>query len=51
MHAAWADMLNWLSRQLVLGACPVVDSLTTHGMWMARVHRTIEPIGRGTFTT
>ena len=47
-RAAWADLLNLASRQAVVaGDGTVVVSLTTHGVRIARVHRTIESIGRG----
>jgi hypothetical protein len=43
----WADLSNIVKRSSVTGDVPVAVSLTTHGMRVARVHRTIEAIGRG----
>jgi hypothetical protein len=47
-RAAWADWLNLASRRpVVADGAPVVVSLTTHGVRIGRVHRTLESIGRG----
>ncbi|MEP7295467.1 MAG: hypothetical protein ABI702_04705 [Burkholderiales bacterium] len=39
--------MNGLGRRPVIGDTPIVVSLTTHGIRLARVHRTIESIARG----
>ncbi|HET7792090.1 MAG TPA: hypothetical protein VFL64_01790 [Rhizobacter sp.] len=47
-RAAWADWLNLVSRRAVIDeGANVVVSLTTHGVRIGRVHRTLESIGRG----
>lgn len=48
LYGAWADALNRVSRAPVNGDTPVAVSLTTHGLRLARVHRTLESIARGT---
>jgi len=48
LRGVWADVLNRISRQPVVGDGAVVVSLTTHGIRVRRVHRSIEAIGRGT---
>lgn len=46
--SAWVDLLNVATRHAVVAdAATVVVSLTTHGVRIRRVHRTIESIGRG----
>jgi hypothetical protein len=47
-YGAWADAVNHASRKSVTGDTPVVVSLTTHGIRIRRMHRTIESIARGT---
>ena len=47
VYGGWADAVNRFSRKPVTGDTPVVVSLTTHGIRIARVHRTIESIARG----
>ncbi len=47
LRGLWADLRNRFVRTPVVGTTPVVVSLTTHGIRLRRVHRTIESIGRG----
>lgn len=47
-HGWWADVRNRVSRESVVGDTPVVVTLTSHGIRLRLVHRTLESIARGT---
>jgi hypothetical protein len=47
VFGVWADIVNVIARRPVTGDAPLAVSLTTHGIRIARAHRTIESIGRG----